>query len=168
LSKLETKETEPHKEIFSLAELLQDVYQKNLIVAQKKNIKFTLDVEENLPFINADIGMMEKVLQNLLDNSFKFTPADGEVKIIFKRKYAHVVYINISDNGLGMTKEEIPFVFDRYYQVKRISYDKYMGSGLGLSIVKRILDIHNFEITVKSEPDKGTSFLISIPVSSPT
>ena len=60
LSKLETKETEPHKEEFSLAELLQDVYQKNLIIAQKKEIKFILDVAENLPFINADIGMIEK------------------------------------------------------------------------------------------------------------
>lgn len=168
LSKLETKETEPHKEMLSLAELLQDIYQKNLIVAQKKNIKFTLDVAENLPFINADIGMMEKVFQNLLENAFKFTPADGEVKIIFKRKYQHVLYVNISDTGLGMSLEEIPFVFDRYYQVNRISYDKHMGSGLGLSIVKRILDIHNFEITVKSEPSKGTSFFISIPVSSPT
>jgi signal transduction histidine kinase len=168
LSKLETKETEPQKELLSLAELLQDIYQKNLIVAQKKNIKFTLDVAENLPFINADIGMMEKVFQNLLENAFKFTPPEGEVKIIFKRKYAHVLYVNVSDNGLGMTLEEIPFVFDRYYQVKRISYDKHIGSGLGLSIVKRILDLHNFEITVKSEPSKGTSFFISIPVSSPT
>ena len=168
LSKLETKETEPHKEEFSLAELLQDVYQKNLIIAQKKEIKFILDVAENLPFINADIGMIEKVFQNLIDNAFKFIPSGGKVKIIFKRKYAHVLYINISDNGLGMSPEEIPFIFDRYYQVKRISYDKYLGSGLGLSIVKRILDIHNFDVKVKSEPSKGTSFLISIPVSSPT
>ena len=168
LSKLETKETEPRKEEFSLAELLQDIYQKNLIIAQKKEIKFILDVAENLPFINADIGMIEKVFQNLIDNAFKFTPSGGEVKIIFKRKYAHVLYINISDNGLGMNPEEIPFIFDRYYQVKRISYDKYLGSGLGLSIVKRILDIHNFEVKVKSEPSKGTSFMVSIPVSSPT
>jgi len=67
-----------------------------------------------------------------------------------------------------MSQEEIPFIFERYYQVKRISYDKYLGSGLGLSIVKRILDIHNFEVTVKSEPAKVTSFLISIPVTPPT
>ena len=168
LSKLETKEIEPHKEEFSLAELLQDIFQKNLVIAQKKEIKFILDVAENLPFIIADIGMMEKVFQNLIDNAFKFAPSGGEVKIIFKRKYAHALSIIISDNGLGMSQEEIPFIFERYYQVKRISYDKYLGSGLGLSIVKRILDIHNFEVTVKSEPAKGTSFLISIPVSSPT
>ena len=168
LSKLETKEIEPHKEEFSLAELLQDIYQKNLVIAKKKEINFLLDVAENLPFINADIGMIEKVFQNLIDNAFKFTPPRGEVKIAFKRKYAHVLFVNISDNGWGMSIEEIPFIFDRYYQVKRISYDKYLGSGLGLSIVKRILDIHNFDVTVKSEPAKGTSFLISIPVSSPT
>ena len=168
LSKLETKETEPHKEEFSLAELLQDIYQKNLIIAQNKEIKFVLDVAENLPFIYADIGMIEKVIQNLIDNTFKFTPSGGEVKIRFKRKYAQVLYVIISDNGLGMSSEDIPFIFDRYYQVKRVSYDKYLGSGLGLSIVKKILDIHDFKVTVKSEPAKGTSFLISIPVSSPT
>ena len=168
LSKLETKETEPHKEEFSLAELLQDVYQKNLVIAQKKGINFILEIAENLPFIYADLGMMEKVFQNLIDNAFKFTPSGGEVKIVFKRKYAHVLFIIISDNGMGMNQEEIPFIFERYYQVKRISYDKYLGSGLGLSIVKRILDIHNFEVTVKSEPAKGTSFLISIPVTPPT
>jgi signal transduction histidine kinase len=168
LSKFETKEIEPHKVEFSLAELLQDIYQKNLVIAQKKEIKFILDVAEKLPFIVADIGMMEKAFQNLIENAFKFTPSGGEVKIIFKRKYAHALFVNISDNGLGMSPEEIPFIFDRYYQVKRISYDKYLGSGLGLSIVKRILDIHNFEVSVKSEPSKGTSFLITIPVSSPT
>jgi len=77
LSKLETKETEPHKEEFSLAELLQDVYQKNLVVAQKKGINFILEIAENLPFIYADLGMIEKVFQNLIDNAFKFTPSGG-------------------------------------------------------------------------------------------
>jgi signal transduction histidine kinase len=164
LSKLESKEIEPHKEEFSLAELLQDIHQKNLIIAQKKNINFILDVNENLPFVNADIGMMEKAIQNLLDNAFKFTPEEGEIKIIFKRKYAHSLYVNINDNGSGISKEEIPFIFDRFYIVNRVSYDETMGTGLGLSIVKKILDIHNFQISVKSEPSKGTSFIISIPV----
>jgi signal transduction histidine kinase len=168
LSKLETKETEPNKVNFSLSDLLQDIYQKNLIIAQKKEIKLTLDVAENLPFIMADIGMMEMAIQNLLDNAFKFTKPEGEVKIIFKRKYPHILLLTISDNGLGMKEEEIPYIFERYYQVKRVSYDKYIGSGLGLSIVKKILDLHIFEVNVKSEPSKGTSFLISIPVNSPT
>jgi signal transduction histidine kinase len=168
LSKLEMKEIEPRKEEFSLAELLQDVYQKNLVLAQKKEINFILEIAENLPFVNADIGMIEKVFQNLIDNAFRFTPSGGKVKIVFKRKYTHVLFVVISDDGFGMYQEEIPFIFERYYQVKRISYDKYLGSGLGLSIAKRILDIHNFEVTVKSEPSKGTSFFISIPVSLPT
>jgi signal transduction histidine kinase len=168
LSKLETKETEPHKESFSLSDLLQDIYQKNLIISGKKDIKLTLEVAENLPLIIADIGMMEKVIQNLLDNAFKFTKPRGEVKINFNRKYPHVLILTISDNGLGMREEEIPHIFDRYYQVKRISYDKSAGSGLGLSIVKKILDVHNFDVSVKSTPSKGTSFLISIPVNSAT
>ena len=74
LSKLEAKENLPDKESFSLAELLQDIHQKNLIIAESKNIKCNLNFEENIPFITADIGMMEKVFQNLLDNALKFNP----------------------------------------------------------------------------------------------
>jgi signal transduction histidine kinase len=168
ISKLESKETEPNKEEFSLAELLNDIYQKNKIIAHNKDIKFGLEVGDNLPFIYADLGMMEKVFQNLLDNAFKFTPNGGEIKIIFKRKYAHSLYVNITDNGKGIREEEIPFIFDRFYQVKHDSCDESIGNGLGLSIVKKILDIHNFEIIVKSEPAKGTSFIISIPVNGAT
>lgn len=168
LSKLDTKDTQPHMEQFSLADLLNDIHQKNMIVAQNKLITFTFDAAPNLPLIYADIGMMEKVFQNLLDNAFKFTNPGGVVKIIFKRKYAHILYAIIEDNGVGIHREEIPKIFDTYYQVNRLPYDKATGAGFGLSIVKKILDLHNFEFTVKSEPDHGTSFLISIPVNSHT
>ncbi|MCL5030794.1 MAG: HAMP domain-containing histidine kinase [Bacteroidetes bacterium] len=168
LSKLEAKESLPDKEIFSLAELLQDIHQKNLVIAKSKNINLNLDISENLPFINADIKMMEKVFQNLLDNAFKFTPSGGEINITLKRKNDEQLIASITDNGLGIAEEEIPNIFERYYQVKRISIDNKQGTGLGLTIVKKILDIHNIKIEVKSELTKGTSFILTIPVAKHT
>jgi signal transduction histidine kinase len=168
LSHLESKETVPNIEEFSLGELLHDIHQKNQITANEKNINLLLDIADNLPRIYADIGMMEKVFQNLIDNAIKFTPSGGEVKIMLKRKYSQILHAIVSDTGIGLTEEEIPLMFDRYYQAKKISAGKNEGAGLGLSIVKKILDLHKFEIKVKSEPSKGTTLFISIPVNSAT
>ena len=164
LSKLEAKETLPNKEFFSLAELLQDIHQKNLIIASSKNIKLNLNISENLPFIYADIGMMEKAFQNLLDNAYKFTPLNGEINIILKKENESQITAVISDTGLGIEKDEIPLIFERYYQIKRISSNKQAGTGLGLTIVKKILDLHQIDIKVESEPSKGTSFILTIPI----
>ena len=168
LSRLESKEIKPHIEEFSLGELLQDIHQKNQIPANEKNINLLLEVTENLPRVFADIGMMEKVFQNLIDNAVKFTPSGGEIKIILKKKYAQSLLAIISDTGIGISEEEISNIFDRYYQAKKNPTGKNSGAGIGLSIVKRILDLHEFDIKVKSELAKGTSFFISIPVNSPT
>ena len=168
LSRLESKGAELHIEEFSLGELLQDIHQKNQGSASDKNIYLSLEVAEDLPRVHADIGMMEKAFQNLIDNAIKFTPSGGEIKIILKRKYAQSLHAIISDTGIGINETEIPNIFDRYYQAKKISSGKNVGAGLGLSIVKRIVDLHKFEIKVKSEPAKGTAFIISIPVNSGT
>lgn len=162
LSKLEAKETKPEKESFSLAELLQDVHQKNLIIALKKNIKLELSIEDNLPFIFADIRMMEKIFQNLLDNALKFTPSSGKVEIKLIRKNPGELIAVISDSGLGIEKDQIPFIFDRYHQIKRVSTEAFHGTGLGLTIVKKLADLQGLKIHVKSEAAKGTSFIITI------
>ena len=167
LSKLEARETLPQMEFFSLAELLQDIHQKNLIIANSKNIKLNLNISENLPFVYADIGMMEKVFQNLIDNAYKFTPHDGEINIVLKKGSACQVTAVISDTGSGIEKEEIPLIFERYYQVKRISHEGNSGTGLGLTIVKKILDLHQIDVKVDSSPAKGTAFILTIPVLEP-
>ncbi len=155
----------PEKESFSLAELLQDVHQKNLIMAKKKNIKLDLSIEEDLPFIFADIRMMEKVFQNLLDNALKFTPELGSVGIILNRKNTNEITAIVSDTGPGIDKEEISNIFNRYHQIKRISTETPQGTGLGLTIVKKLLEIQGMSITVESEISNGTSFIIAIPIS---
>ena len=164
LSQLEAKETKPEKESFSLAELLQDVHQKNIIIAQRKNISLNLDIEDNLPLIFADIRMMEKVFQNLLDNALKFTPDSGKIEIRLKRNSQDNIMAVISDNGPGIEKDQIQYIFDRYHQIKRVSTGSSQGTGLGLTIVKKLLDIQGMTIDVESEFTKGTSFKITIPI----
>ena len=110
--------------------------------------------------------MMEKVFQNILDNAFKFTPSGGCIKIFLKKNDGKII-AEISGTGLGIDKEEITYIFDRYYQIKRISSENSQGTELGLAIVKKILDIHGFSVQVKSVRNNGTTFILTFPVFQP-
>ncbi|HKB85906.1 MAG TPA: HAMP domain-containing sensor histidine kinase, partial [Ignavibacteriaceae bacterium] len=111
-----------------------------------------------LPLVYADIGMMEKVLQNLIDNAFKFTPEGGSVTIKFQISNDKVITY-VKDSGSGIKKDEIGYIFDRYH--KKSSSE---GLGLGLAIVKKILEVHNININVESIEGAGTTFSFDIPV----
>lgn len=162
LSKLEAKQIEPNFEKISITELLQDIHQKNIVIAESRNINLTLEMDEKLPMINADISMMERVFQNLLDNAFKFTPENGSIKTSLTGEKKQIKF-QIKDSGYGISKEYLPNIFDRYQKAKRISVKSDEGLGLGLAIVKKILDLHEIDIKVESEIDKGTLFILSIP-----
>jgi signal transduction histidine kinase len=161
LSKLEARETKPDPEAFSVAELAQDIQQKNQIIAESRNIELRLNFPYDIPLVYADIGMMEKVLQNLLDNAFKFTPAGGSVTIRLQRSGDKVITY-VKDSGKGIKKDEMKYIFDRYHQGTGKSSAE--GLGLGLAIVKKILEVHNININVESTEGEGTTFSFEIPV----
>ena len=163
LSKLEARETKPKPEVFSIAELAQDVKQKNLLIAESKKIELLLNFPYDLPLVYADIGMIERVLQNLIDNAIKFTPQGGEINIQLNLQNDEVL-ASVSDTGIGINSKELPHIFDRYNQGKRNQSKEKQGLGLGLAIVKKILEVHNLEIHVESIEGKGTSFFFKIPV----
>jgi len=163
LSKLEARESKPNPEPFSIAELVQDVQQKNLIVAQQKNIELKLDFSYDLPMVYADIGMMEKVLQNLLDNALKFTQEGGKIEIGLSPEKQDIL-ISIKDNGRGISADAIPHIFDRYQKAERTITTENEGLGLGLAIVKMILEVHNIDINVKSNKESGTVFSFKVPI----
>lgn len=162
LSKLEARETKPKPEPFSIGELVQDIQQKNLIIAESKEIKLKLDFSYDLPYIYADIAMMEKVIQNLLDNAIKFTPENGEILISLKEENEYI-RVNIKDSGSGIKQEDLNHIFDRYHKISRTDNDKNEGLGLGLAIVKKILEVHDIDIKVKSSKS-GTEFSFDIPI----
>jgi signal transduction histidine kinase len=163
LSKLEAKETKPRPEPFSLAELVQDIQQKNLLLAEENNIKLEVKFPYDLPMVYADIGMMEKVIQNLLDNALKFTSENGKI-IIKLSPQPDEILVEIQDTGHGISSDELPHIFDRYQRNQRSGHNENKGLGLGLAIVKRILEVHIIEINVESAEGKGTVFSFSIPV----
>jgi signal transduction histidine kinase len=167
LSKLEARETKPKPEQFSFAELVQDIYQKNKILAEEKNINIKYELHHNLPQVYADIGMMERALQNLIENAIKFTPEGGNVliKLVFM---ADKVRFTIKDDGYGISSEDLPNIFDRYGKGKTHAQGNLhlasSGLGLGLTIVKKILEVHNLNLTVETSEGKGTAFSFDVPV----
>jgi len=163
LSKLDTGRVEPKFEVFSITELLFDIKQDYELAAQKKGVAIEIALPSSNAMVNADIALIQRVLQNLMDNALRHTPKNGEihVNISFEGKQ---VRVNIQDTGDGIEQDELPFVFERYYQAKSGKSTKNaIGAGLGLSIVKRILDLHNAIIEVESERFRGTQFSFYLP-----
>ena len=163
LSKLEARETKPKPEAFSIAELAQDVHQKNIILAEAKKIELSSKFPYDLPMVYADIGMMERVLQNLIENAIKFTPDGGQI-IIKLQQTNNSVRVSIKDSGYGISSEELPHIFDRYNKGNRSELKDKQGLGLGLTIVKKILEVHNISLSVESKKGEGTIFSFNIPV----
>ena len=167
LARLDSCESVVYSEPFSMAELVQDVTQSFQLRAQQKSIALDASLKQRLPLIHGDIAMMQRVLENLLVNGLRHTPEGGRISITVDVDSGNVV-VKISDTGCGIPGEEVPRIFDRFYQRDKTASNENPGAGLGLSIVKRILELHGSVIKVKSEPDHGTTFSFSMPVDHPS
>ncbi len=137
-------------------ELLNDMD----ILAQQKDIKINFSAIEPRIILAADQNQLRQVLANLLDNAIKYTPAKGEVSIRLDKDDRYVC-IKVSDTGMGIPPEEQPFIFDRFYRVDKSRSPR--GFGLGLSIVKSIVDAHQGTIKVHCPSSGGTTFCVSLP-----
>ena len=162
LSKLDAGRAAPELENFSLAELLQDVVQKYSLLAQQKNICLSAPYTDQLYMVNADIALIERVLENLIDNALRYTPEYGRVEITLTQK-THCVEVGVQDTGIGLAAEDIPHIFERYYRAQKSTEYQQQSTGLGLAIVKRILELHGSVIRVKSKPHEGTRFEFPLP-----
>ena len=162
LATLDAKETQLQLEPFNLSELIQDLLQKFQLSARRKNIEFIANFSEKMPMIQADIGLIERVLENLIENALRHTPAGGSIDIALTSDHDDII-VKVSDTGCGIPREELPYIFDRFYQLDKSRGGKSMGSGLGLAIAKRILELHSREIEVNSMLDRGTTFSFRLP-----
>ncbi len=161
-AKLEANLVTPQKEPFFINELASDILLSYQLKASGRMIRLEIDAADNLPRVFADIALTESVFQNLLDNAFKFTPNGGRIKIILSHA-TNGIRVQVADTGSGIAPEDQKYVFERYKQVgKDISAKK--GMGIGLAIVKKILELHHTTIDMISEPGKGTTFRFVLPV----
>lgn len=160
LSKLEAKQVKLKSERFNFNELLQDTAQQYQLKAQEKGITLKTELAPEAA-VNADIALMQRAIQNLMDNALKYTPENGEVTVS-AQLVDNKLRVAITNTGKGIPKEQLPNIFDRYFMLDK-EKNEIDGSGLGLAIVKKIIDIHEATIEVESEVDGHTSFNIILP-----
>ena len=162
LSKLDSASIKPTLERFSLAELLQDVTQEFELEAEKKGVLIEVNASNEASMVHADIGLMQRVLENLLRNAVRYTPEGGTISISLDKKPGCVA-VSVADTGCGIAEHELERIFDRFYRSEQGEEERSNSAGLGLAIVKRILDLHGSRITVSSVLNQGTRFEFDIP-----
>jgi len=162
LSKLDSASIHPSLEAFPLAELLHDTVSEFGLDAKKRNIDLAIEAPNDPSIVYADIGLLQRVLENLIRNALKFTPTGGKISIRLENKPGAIA-VAIEDTGCGIAEEDLEHVFDRFYRAENSTQEGTNNAGLGLAIVRKILDLHGSRITVSSQVDQGTCFAFDLP-----
>ena len=163
ITKLEVGDLSLNKEFFDIVELVQSVFDLLEMKASKKKITLTFDMDYNNPImVNADRERIQQVLTNLIVNSIKYGSEKGTTEISIENLIKNKVIVRITDNGEGIAEEHLTRIFERFYRVDKSGSRKEGGSGLGLSIVKHIIEAHDERIYIESEVDVGSEFSFSL------
>jgi signal transduction histidine kinase len=135
--------------------------------AQQKNITLSFDVPEGLPRVRADYGRAAQIVTNLVSNAVKYTPDGGHVvvRVVPDKTLAA---ISVQDDGHGIGPADLPYIFDKFYRVRTGETEGIEGTGMGLAIVKSLVDAHGGDITVASELGEGSTFTVTLPVARET
>jgi signal transduction histidine kinase len=162
ISKMETGRSFQQKEPLDVPPLAEKTIELLLPQAQAKNQALEFQVQPDLPLINADPQAIEEILTNLISNAIKYTPEKGSIKVILKTKDDFFL-IQVADNGIGLAPNDISRIFDKFYRVKSEKTRQIVGTGLGLPIVKQLVEAHLGHVEVESQLDKGTTVNVLIP-----
>lgn len=163
ITKLEVGDLKLEREDFDVIELVQNVFDLLEMKAAQKDITLTFDMEYNQPIhVNADREKIQQVLTNLLVNSVKYGHINGTTEVSVENLIKNKVIIRVTDNGEGIPKQHIPRLFERFYRVDQSGSRSEGGSGLGLSIVKHIIEGHDEKIYVESEVEVGSEFSFTL------
>ena len=168
LSKIEAGMMVQYKEPLHLHEVVQKVVDLMRAEAEAKKLDLQFTAPPQLSLISADRNSMEGIFTNLISNAIKYTPEGGKVWVHLEEE-GGFVKATVSDTGIGIKKEDLSRIFDKFYRVKTVETRQIVGTGLGLSIVKSVVDAHLGSIFVESEEGGGTIFSVLLPKeSSPT
>jgi signal transduction histidine kinase len=161
LSKLEAGAIVPTPEPFSMAELAQDIALRFRLRSQQLRIELTTRTDPLAPSVCADIALVERVFENLLDNALRHTPAGGQVEIGTHLR-DDFMDVSVSDSGAGVAAADLPHVFERYFHARGRAAEP--GTGLGLAIVRRIVELHGGRVRMASTPGVRTTVTFSLPL----
>ena len=162
LVKLESGRMEIRREVIHLEEFVNGLAQSIQNTAKDKRVRLSTKVDEDVDWVMADRDKMEKIILNLLFNALKFTPAGGQVELTAQKEGTQLL-IKVRDTGMGISKENLPFIFDRFWQADSNSNRKYQGTGLGLALVKELAEAQGGSVEAESQVSKGTTMMIRIP-----
>jgi PAS domain S-box-containing protein len=149
-----------------VGQMVRDTIDILLTTALKKNIKLLKHVDPALKNVVADREKLKEILYNLVENAIKFTESSGSVNIEVKavKGSRDAVLFSVKDTGIGIAKEKLDTIFEPFIQIDGSISRKYGGTGLGLALVKKLVEMHNGNIRVESEPGKGSNFIFEIPI----
>jgi signal transduction histidine kinase len=165
LMRLDAKKVSLHIEELLARDLMDDLELSFEPLAREKGLKLTFHIAENLPPLCTDAGRLKEVLQNLLGNALKYTERGSvDVRVSVDASDEGRIVWSVSDTGIGISGADLPHIFEPFFMAEEVDRRKSPGSGLGLSIVKRILDLLEGDIQVHSEHGKGSTFTVSLPV----
>jgi signal transduction histidine kinase/CheY-like chemotaxis protein len=162
LSKIEAGKLEVHRNEFVLFDELQMIFSMVRLQAEKAGISLEIDVAWKRMITNLDAGLIRQILLNLLTNAVKFTQRGGSVSISVTARNRDLV-VSVSDSGIGISAEDLPNIFHEFYQVDGTYTRKHQGTGLGLALVRRMVELHDGRIEVVSELGKGSTFSVLLP-----
>ncbi|MBE7639495.1 sensor histidine kinase [Salegentibacter sp. BLCTC] len=163
ITKLETGDLHLEKEDFNIVEIIQGSFDLLEMKAAKKNITLTFDIDYDKPiWVYGDRDRIQQILTNLIVNSIKYGKEDGTTEISIENLIKNKVIVRVTDNGEGIEEENLPRVFERFYRVDKSGSRKEGGSGLGLSIVKHIIEAHDEKIYVESVFGVGSEFSFTL------
>lgn len=134
-------------------------------VAQDKGVNIEFVARPNEITMDFDPEKIRQILTNLLSNAIKFSPKDSQIRVLFEKKNDQNLCIKIKDEGYGISETELPFIFDRFYQVENAEHKITQGTGVGLALTKELIELFKGRINVNSEVNKGTTFEIELPIS---
>lgn len=164
ISKLESSMNRLQMEQFDMVALTKEIADQAEMEADRKGIKITVKGAENLPssfWVLADKHYIGQVLVNLIINAIRYGKEGGTVRIRF-RDMLDKILVEVEDNGIGISKEDVPRIFERFYRTDKGRSREQGGTGLGLAIVKHIIEAHGERISVRSEPGAGTTFSFTL------
>ncbi|MCP9767148.1 response regulator [Lacihabitans sp. LS3-19] len=163
LAKLEVGSLELHKERADINGFIKSIASSFESLAEIRGIRFFLTVPVGGIMLDFDKDKIQKIITNLLSNAFKFTPENGEVRLEISQK-KDKLQIDVSDSGIGIPQKDLPHIFDRFYQVKDLNNIEQSGSGIGLALVKELVELHGGTIEVRSRENEGTLFSFRLPL----